>query len=181
MFREFEFSSFYRAWGQVKEGGTRRWVRASENGTDASILDAVLRCFAFDRVISARTWMLPMLMREPELLPKFFNYYVRPPSPSSSLALLSRSTSAFALRFCEHSKADLSFPSPFPSSLTNHISPRTSIFPSTPFVPQIYEHGTNKLLDRHDLLHPNADGHKSMADTIIMYLAQQVSFEHNIF
>ncbi|KAL7409798.1 hypothetical protein BDY24DRAFT_401796 [Mrakia frigida] len=69
-------------------------------------------------VISARTWLLPMLMRQPELLPKFFNYY-------------------------------------------------------------IYEHGTNKLLDRHDLLHPNADGHKSMADTIIMYLAQQLCFLNN--
>lgn len=40
---------------------------------------------------------------------------------------------------------------------------------------QMYEHGTDKVLERRDLLHPNADGHKSMADMIIIYLAQQVT------
>lgn len=38
----------------------------------------------------------------------------------------------------------------------------------------MYEHGTDKVIARRDLLHPNADGHKSMSDTIILYLAQQV-------
>lgn len=66
-------------------------------------------------VISARNWILPMLMRNPDKMSKFYNYW-------------------------------------------------------------IYEFGTGKVLeDRKDVLHPNADGHKMMADTIIMYLQQQVS------
>lgn len=66
-------------------------------------------------MISARNWVLPMLMRNPEKMSKFYNYWV-------------------------------------------------------------YEFGTGKVIEnRKDLLHPNADGHKMMADTIIMYLQQQVS------
>jgi len=77
----------------------------------------VLRCFAFDRVISARTWMLPMLMREPELLPKFFNYYVRPPSLS---LLFPRSSPVRDELVCKESEAHLSLhPSPHPSPTTS--------------------------------------------------------------
>ncbi|KAL7415140.1 hypothetical protein BDY24DRAFT_440085 [Mrakia frigida] len=66
-------------------------------------------------VISARNWLLPLVMKSEKSIQHFFNYFV-------------------------------------------------------------YEHGTDNILERRDLLHPNANGHRALGDTINIYLAQQLCF-----
>lgn len=109
-----------------------------------------------------------MLMRDPDRLPLFFNYYV---------SLLSFPSCVVGFPVPRRSARSLSRSFVFLQTERAHVdySPRISIrF-------QMYEHGTDKMLERRDLLHPNANGHKSMADMIIIYLAQQVSAYRSVF